>query len=392
MSNTPAICGGEPAFPAKLPFVRPWLPVWEDVGDDLRRLVETGMLTKGPKLVEFEQRLAEHLGCRHAVCVSSCTSGLMLSYRALGLEGEAIVPSFTFMATVSALDWCGVKPVFVDVQRETTNIDPTLIESKITPRTSAIVAVHNFGCPADIAALTEIADRRGLKLIFDAAHGFGTVYQGGPVGSQGDAHSFSMSPTKLLAAGEGGVVTTNSDELADYVRVGREYGNSGAYDSAFAGMNARMSEFHAVMGLHALAGLPDAVARRRRVAEIYREILGSVPGVEFQHIAAGNQSSYKDVSILIDEAAFGMSRDQLQAALAAENIDTRNYYDPPVHRHTAYRHYWDGEPLPVTDVLAAGSISLPIGRHIEEDVAQRIAETVANLHHSAPQIAGVGAV
>lgn len=387
MPKTPAILGGQPTFPTKLPFVRPWLPSWDDVRGELRGLVDTGMLTKGPKLAEFERRLAEHLGCEHAVCVSSCTSGLMLTYQALGLTGEAIVPSFTFMATVSALQWRGVRPVFADVVRETTNLDPAAVEAKITPRTSAIVAVHNFGVPAEIDALTDIAERRGLKLIFDAAHGFGTEYQGSPVGGQGDAHSFSMSPTKLLAAGEGGVVTTNSADLADQIRIGREYGNAGDYDSQFAGMNARMSEFHAVMGLHALAGLPDAVAQRRLIAEAYRRSLASLPGVEFQQIAPGDASSCKDVSLLIDEAEFGMSRDQLQSALAAENIDTRSYYDPPVHRHKAYAHHWDGEPLPVTETLAHGSISLPIGRHIDEATAATIGETIAALHHTAPKIA-----
>src|SRR5262249_8104305 len=154
----------------------------------------------------------------------SCTSGLMLTYKSLGLTGEIVAPSFTFMATISAAVWAGLKPVMVDVERHTHNIDPAAVEHAITPATSAIVAVHNFGNPADIAALEQIAKRRKLKLVFDAAHGFGARYQGVPVGAQGDAQVYSLSPTKLVVAGEGGIVATQSDDLAEKIRRGREYG------------------------------------------------------------------------------------------------------------------------------------------------------------------------
>src|SRR5262249_48212087 len=152
-------------------------------------------------------------------------------------QGEIIAPSFTFMATVSAAVWAGLRPVLVDVDRRTHNIDPAAAERAITPKTSAIVAVHNFGNPADIGRLEEIAAKRGLKLVFDAAHGFGAEYQGAPVGPQGDVHVFSLSPTKLVVAGEGGIVATNSDAVADKLRCGREYGMGGGYDSLFAGIN-----------------------------------------------------------------------------------------------------------------------------------------------------------
>src|SRR5512138_2321889 len=258
MSDMPAILGGVPAFQSKINIVRPVMPDLYEMEDSVQGILRSGMVTKGEHLKRFEQAIREHLGARHAIAVSSCTSGLMLTYRGLGLTGDVVVPSFTFMATVSALVWSGLRPVYADVDPGTTNLDPAAAEAAITPQTSAIVAVHNFGNPAEIDALIAVARRHNLKLIFDAAHGFGALYQGQPVGGQANAHVFSLSPTKLLITGEGGIVATNDDALADKIIMGREYGNSGNYDSAFAGLNARMPEFSALLGLHSLDLLEDA--------------------------------------------------------------------------------------------------------------------------------------
>lgn len=387
MNNaTPALLGGKPTFTEKVNIVRPVLPDLERIAGGLEQILSTGMVTKGKFLSQFEAAVANHLGVKHAVAVSSCTTGLMLSYKGLGLTGDVLVPSFTFMATVSALVWNGLRPVFVDVRRGTTNLDPEAAEAAITPNTSAIVAVHNFGNPAEVDALEALCQKRGLKLIFDAAHGFGALYQGRPVGAQGDAHSFSMSPTKLLVTGEGGMVTTNDDALADYVRVGREYGNNGNYDSAFAGMNARMPEFNALMGLGSLEMLETAALNRNETAGLYQEALGRLLGIDFQEVLPGNRNSYKDFSITIEPQQFGLSRHALELALAAENIDTRRYYDPAVHRHTAYQQYYDGQPLPQTDWLAAHSLSLPMWSNMDSDTALRICEAIERIHQHAKDI------
>ncbi len=385
-NGLPALLGGKPIFAEKVNIVRPVLPDFEQMADGVNDILRTGMVTKGTFLKQFEQAVAEHLGVRHAVAVSSCTTGLMLSYKGLGLTGDVLVPSFTFMATVSALVWNGLRPVFVDVRRGTTNLDPEAAEAAITPRTSAIVAVHNFGNPAEIDALEALCRRRGLKLIFDAAHGFGALYQGRPVGAQGDAQSFSLSPTKLLISGEGGVVSTNDDTLAESVRVGREYGNSGNYDSLFAGLNARMPEFNALLGMRSLEMLENAAQTRNAAASLYREMLGRLPGIEFQEVLPGNRNSYKDFSITVDAAAFGMSRRALETALAAENIDTRKYYDPPVHCHTAYQPYYDGQPLPNTDWLAAHSLSLPMWTNMPQETTLRICEAIERIQQNAKAI------
>jgi len=290
-----------------------------------------------------------------------------------------VVPSFTFMATVGALTWCGLKPVFADVDADTTNLDPQVVEEAITSATTAIVAVHNFGNPAQIESLSEIAQRHGLRLIFDAAHGFGCRYQNKPVGSQGDAQVFSMSPTKLLITGEGGMVTTDDDELAEKIRVGREYGNNGSYDSAFAGLNARLAEFNALMGIHSFKNLENAARSRNEYVDLYHRELGKLPGIGFQKVYPGDRCSYKDFSVTIDPGQFGLTRDELFLAMNPENIDTRKYYDPPVHCQTAYQGYYDGRSLPNTDWLAEHSLSLPIWSRMEDDVVLKICQAIQRI-------------
>ena len=380
MVDLPAILGGTPAFQNKVNIVRPVLPSFSEMTDGVQKIVSSGMVTKGEFLKAFEQAVREHLGVKHVVAVSSCTSGLMLTYQGLGLTGDVVVPSFTFMATVSSLVWCGLRPVYADVNSGTTNLDPAAAEAAITEQTSAIVAVHNFGNPAEIDALKEVAERHHLKLIFDAAHGFGALYKNVPVGGQGDANIFSLSPTKLLISGEGGIVATNSDELAEKIIMGREYGNSGAYDSAFAGLNARLPEFNALMGLYSLKKLEEAALSRNTSADLYHELLGMLPGVRFQEILPGNRSSYKDLSITFEPDAFGLTRDELALALAAENIDTRKYYEPPAHRQTAYRGFDDGRALPATDWLSANSLSFPMWSNMEPQVVMNICQTIQRIY------------
>jgi dTDP-4-amino-4,6-dideoxygalactose transaminase len=381
MNNHPAILGNAPAFASKIHIVRPELPAFAELAADTEAILSSGMVTKGKHLRAFEEAVAEHLGVRHAIAVSSCTTGLMLTYKCLGLTGDVVVPSFTFMATVSALVWAGLKPVYADVDFATTNLNPAAAEAAITPDTTAIVAVHNFGNPADIDALQAVADSHDLKLIFDAAHGFGSLYQGQPVGAQGNAQVYSLSPTKLLIAGEGGIVATGDDELAEKIRWGREYGNSGNYDSALAGINARMPEFNALLGLYSLRKLEAAARRRNEVAEVYHEQLGDLPGIGFQEVRAGNRNSYKDFSITVDPEGFGINRDELAIALAAENIDTRKYYDPPVHRQTAYAHFAiNDKALDNTELLATRSLSLPLWSNMDDETALKICHVLRRIH------------
>jgi dTDP-4-amino-4,6-dideoxygalactose transaminase len=387
MNDQPALLGNNPTFERKVHIVKPVLPGFDDLSQEVAAILDSGMVTKGHHLRAFEEAIAEHLRVKHAIAVSSCTTGLMLTYQALGLRGDVVVPSFTFMATVSAMIWAGLRPVFADVEAATTNLDPEAAEAAITPDTSAIVAVHNFGNPAKIEALEKLAARRGLYLIFDAAHGFGALYKGVPVGPQGDANIYSLSPTKLLIAGEGGIVATNNDDLAEKIRVGREYGNDGNYDSLFPGINARMPEFNALLGLRSLQLLEAAAQHRSEIAALYHERLGQLPGVSFQEVEPGNRNSYKDFSIVIDPDSFGLSRDELASALMAENVDTRKYYEPPVHRQTAYSQYASStDVLPNTELLASRSLSLPMWSHMETELALGICHAVERIHRAADKV------
>jgi dTDP-4-amino-4,6-dideoxygalactose transaminase len=387
-NDKPAILGGSSLFPDGLSIFKPTLPPFEELQDQFAECFETGMLTGGRFLREFEARLAEHLCVDHVICVSSCTIGLMLAYKALEFSGEVVVPSFTFMATVHAAVWNNATPVFVDVDPETWNIDPQRVEEAITPRTTAIVGVHLLGTPANVEALEDIAQRYDVKLVFDAAHGFGALHNGEPLGRYGDAEVFSATPTKVLVAVEGGVVATDDAETARRVRILRNYGNPGNYDSEFAGLNARMPEFNAIVGLDSLARLEDHVVRRNQIVDIYRQRIGALPGTVFQRVEPQDRCSRKELSLLIEPDAFGLTRDELAKALDAEGIDTRFYYDPPVHTHTCYEHLRERSEgqLPVTEAIARKTITIPVYSHMDRDTAARVCRAVERVHRHSDQV------
>ena len=206
--------------------------------------------------------------------------------------------------------------------------------------------------------MVRIGQDRGVPVVFDAAHALGAIADGRPVGGFGDAEVFSLTPTKVLVAGEGGLVATRDAGLAKRLRMGRDYGNPGDYNTRFAGLNARMSEFHAAMALESLEMLDETLDRRRKLAALYADLLVEVPGVRIQEIGDADVSTYKDFSVVI-EPDFGLSRDDLVTALAADGVETRNYFDPPVHQQQSYADF-DAVELPATDALAANVVSLPI--------------------------------
>lgn len=363
----------------RVPFCIPESPKFEDVADDLKAAMDSGMLTKGPYLEALESEAAEHVGTKYAVAVSSCTIGLALTLRSLGLTGEVVLPSFTFCATASAAVWAGLRPVFVDSDPETFNVDYEAIESAINSRTSAIIATHIFGNPAPIEELESLASKYGIALVFDAAHGFGSARHGRPVGSGGNAEVFSCSPTKLLVSGEGGIITTNDPDLAQSLKVAREYGNPGDYNCTMVGINGRLSELHAALARVSLRSVNQISSIRNTIAHDYYSALSHIPGISFQHIAAGDRSSYKDFAIVVDELAFGMSRDELAAELSAEGIDSRAYYWPSVHAQTAFMHYTKpDQELPMATWLSEHVLCLPVYRKMA-GMVEHIAERIVNI-------------
>ena len=384
-NSFPAVEKERPAFAERFPFLRPTLPEFADVMAEYRAVYTNGVLTNAALVARLEAAVCERLGVKYCVAVSSCTSGLMMVLRALGLSSEVIVPSFTFFATGHAAVWNGLRPVFANSQLDTWNVSPEDVKRKIIDnKTSAILAVHLYGNPCDVDALETLAQRRGLKLIFDAAHAFGSAYRGKPIGGFGDAEVFSLSPTKLLVAGEGGLVTTNDAKLAAAVRAMRNYGDVGAYNPEWLGMNARLSEFNAALALHGLGFIDAKVQRRNAIARLYTEELASMPGVRFQTIQPQNTCTYKDYSIHVTPGALGLTRDELANALLAENIETKKYFYPPLHQQALYAKFHDRtrDDLSQTEFLADGILSLPIYESLPDETIIGVAEALKHIVNS----------
>jgi dTDP-4-amino-4,6-dideoxygalactose transaminase len=381
LASVPAIHGGRPLFAERFRFCQPLLPTLVSTMKYYVAAYADGTITNASAVEHLEAAVAERLQVKHCVAVSSCTSGLMMVLRALGVTGEVIVPSFTFFATGHAVLWNGLRPVFADCDEETWNVDPIDVERMITKRTSAILVVHLYGNPCEVEALEQLASRHHLKLIFDAAHGFGSRHRDRPLGGFGDAEVFSLSPTKLLVAGEGGLVTTNDATLARAIQGMRNYGDLGAYDPEWLGMSARMSEFNAAL---ALAGMPlveAKVARRNRIAKIYTSLLAPLPGLRFQKVLPGDLSTYKDYSIHVSSDAFGMTRDALAEALLAENVETKKYFFPPLHKQRLYSsfHRVERESLARTNYVTNGIVSLPIYESLPDATVEQVAYAIVRL-------------
>ena len=378
--DRPAIDGGRPVFPDGLPLARPAIADPGAVADAAATILASGVLTNGPYVRRLEERAADYLGVRHCIAVASCTAGLMLSLRASNLSGDVVLPSFTFSASAHAVAWNGLRPVFTDIRPDDLLLDPDAVARSAGVRTSAILATHTYGTPCDVEALGSLAASNGIRLFFDAAHAFGSRRGDRMVGGFGDAEVFSLSPTKVLIAGEGGIIATNDDSLAERCRIGRDYGNPGDYDTRFIGLNARMSELHAATALASFDDLEERIGRRNQLAERYRKVLAGVPGIDFPAVAEGDRSTYKDFTILIDPEEFGMDAAAVAAALAAEGIQTRRYYAPPVHRQRAYR--WVGPAngaLPETDRAAARVLTLPLWTGMDDEQVERVGAAMARL-------------
>jgi len=309
----------------------------------------------------------------------------MLTLQALAAEGEVVLPGFTFMASGHAVLWSRLTPVFADCTPDTYTIDPESVAARTTSRTAVVMGVHTFGvpCPADALAPGDI------PVVLDAAHGFGARYpDGSMVGVKGIAEVFSLSPTKTLTTGEGGLITTRSGDLARHLRIAREYGNPGDYDARFAGLNGRLTEINAAIGLAALRNLPDHLRRRTAIAQTYRRHLDGIPGLAFQAIPPGATSVFKDFTIGVDPAVFGLTSRQLGDALRREGVDTRHYFDPPLHRQTAYRKFAaDGIGLPVADRLSRTLLTLPLYAGLALGTVREICGVIGDLHEAREQVA-----
>jgi dTDP-4-amino-4,6-dideoxygalactose transaminase len=343
-------------------------------------------LTNGQLVAELERRTAEYLDVPHVVAVSSCTTGLMLALRALEITGPVVMPSFTFSASAHAVAWNGASPRFAECDPSSFQLALDDAEPRLRGA-AAVVATHVFGSPCWPARITDVAHAAGIPVVFDAAHAFGALHDGVPVGRFGDAEVFSLTPTKPLVAGEGGLVATTRDDVAYKVRIGRDYANPGTYDTEFVGLNGRMSEMHAATALASLEGFEANQSRRFEIVERYRSHLREIPGVHVQQIAPTDRSTWKDFTIAIDPEAFGVGRDALRRALTADGVDTRTYFDPPVHRQHAYRDV-ESDALSVTIDVSSRVLSLPVYPALDDGVVDGIVDLIARVHDKSGDLDG----
>lgn len=375
MSRRLAILGGSPAFAEPLYVGRPNLGDRQRLRARLEGVLDARWLTNNGKQVqEFEHRIAEVVGVRHCVATCNATVALEIVARATGMSGEVILPSMTFVATAHALQWQGIKPVFCDIDPETHNIDVTKAEELVTEDTTGIVGVHLWGRACEVERMEKLADRYGLRLVFDAAHAIGCSYQGTPIGGFGDAEVFSFHATKVVNSFEGGAVATNDDALAEELRLLRNFGFRG-YDNVVAlGVNGKMNEAAAAMGITSLESLPDFVEANRVNYEAYGEGLSHVRGLTPVRYDSREKSTYQYVVFEVNADELHLERDELVRVLHAENVLARRYFYPGCHRMEPYKSLFPDatERLPETEALCRRVLVLPTGTTVSRDDVEKV--------------------
>jgi len=357
---------------------QPTMPDYPLLDAKFKSIVDSRMLSNFARYSkQLELNIQGLLSVKGALTFPNGTSALMLALRILNLSGEVILPSFTFSATGHAVLWNGLTPVFADIDPQTFNIDPDDVERKITDKTSAIIGVHIFGNPCDVDRLEGIANRHNLRLIFDSAHALGSKYNGTIIGCFGDVECFSLSGTKVITSGEGGIATSNDEAFIEKLKLGRNYGAGDDYNCVYLGMNGKMSEFHAAIAIESLLLLPDLMRARNDFAALYRKRLSEIPGITFQHVPQEHVSTYKDFGIIIDKEILGLDRDELIAEVNKEGIFPKRYFFPPLHLMPVYRDMSSPtDNLGNTLYIANNIVCLPIYSHMQVDTIEKICYTI----------------
>jgi len=362
---------------------RPNIPNKEKVLSKFSEVLNNKWLSNsGPMVQELEHQIQQYLGVKHCICVCNATIGLELLQRALDLKGEVIIPAFTFIATAHSLRWQRIDPVFCDVRLEDHLIDPTKIESLITPRTSAIMAVPIWGQPCDYSALQEIADKHGLKLIFDSAHAFGCKSGDQYLGRFGDAEVFSFHATKVFSTGEGGAITTNSDELAKKLRLMRNFGFTSYDKTNHIGTNAKMSEFAAAYGLVHLDELDSIIEHNKKIHQAYLDEFNEFEELSFMDYKFLGKSNYQYVVALLASEI----RDSLVDYFHAHGILLRRYFYPGCHRMEPYTSHesYQGLNLSITEKISSEIVIFPTGRQMKQPIVQQLKILYKNFKNSFP--------
>ncbi len=333
--------------------------------------IESTQFILGPNVTAFEQETAAYLGAPYAVSCASGTDALHLAILAAGIgPGDEVITSpFTFIATAEAICYAGATPVFVDIDPQTFNINPALIEAAITPRTKAVIPVHLFGQPADMTPIMEICEKHKLVLIEDCAQSFGAAVNGRMTGTIGSLGCFSFFPSKNLGCyGDGGLVTCATEELAEQVKVLRNHGSRVRYHHSVIGFNSRLDDIQAAILRVKLKRIDEFNTGRRRVAHLYSELLKDVAAVPFED--GKGVHVYHQYTLLTDK------RDTIMARLSEKQISSAVYYPIPLHRQDVFAAKYAGVSLPVAEDVSSRCMSLPVYPEMPEESVRLVAETV----------------
>lgn len=329
---------------------------------------------------ELENALCKYLGVSYISLFSNGTLALITALQALRISGEAIVTPFSFVATTHAIWWNGIKPVFVDVDPVTLNLDPEKIEAAITPNTTAIVPVHVYGNPANMKRIQDIADIYGLRVIVDAAHAFAVEQDGHSVLNFGDLSILSFHATKTYSTIEGGAIVCHDEKMKKRIDYLKNFGFAGETTVVAPGINAKMDEVRAAYGLLSLKYIDEAIEMRHKVAKRYREVLKEVNGISFMEDMAGVKHNYSYFPIFVDELAYGMSRDALYQKMKDDNVLGRRYFYPLISTFPTYKGLESAKPsnLPNATVAANSVICLPMHHDLSGEDVERILGLIIN--------------
>jgi dTDP-4-amino-4,6-dideoxygalactose transaminase len=359
---------------------KPFLPPLEEFVEALRPIWESAVLTnQGPLHNQLACQLREFLKVERLVLFCNGHQALELGLQALRLRGEVITTPFSFASTTHAIVRCGLTPVFCDIRLNDYTMDETKLEALITERTSAILPVHVYGNPCNEEAIQKIATRHGLKVIYDAAHAFGVEVQGVGVGRWGDISMFSFHATKVFHTIEGGALTMRNADLERNLNLSKNFGIAGPEEVQSVGANAKMNEMQALMGLMNLRYVEQEIASRSAKVAAYRALLAGVPGVRCLDQPAGVKANFAHFPILIDEAEFGLTRDQVVGALAAHNIHARKYFHPLIPDYACYRGLFSAD-LPVARYVADRVLTLPLWGGMPDEAVEETCRVICEAH------------
>ncbi|ENQ3079596.1 DegT/DnrJ/EryC1/StrS family aminotransferase [Bacillus cereus] len=351
----------------------PFLPPFQEFSNLIEQIWENRYLTNNGLLHQkFEMELRKYLGAEKNTLFVNGHMALDIAIKSLQLTGEVITTPFTFASTTHAISMNGLTPVFCDVNKHDYNLDASKIESLVTEHTSAIIPVHVFGTPCDVYEIERIAKKYNLKVIYDSAHAFGVKVDGKGIGIFGDISMFSMHATKVFHSIEGGILTYHDEKLYEILNQYKNFGIQSSEDVSLIGLNAKMNEFQAAMGIVNLQYIREEMNKRKKITNIYRDKLKSIPGIRFIEEMENVQYNYSYFFIEIDEASYGLDRNQLYERLMSYNVFTRKYFSPLTSDFICYKDQFDSWKTPIAKGIANTILVLPLYGELQVEEVERI--------------------